>query len=287
MKDLTRCAILEMLMMAIFVYFGCGSALATGELLVQNHVTSHPARLVPIALTFGMTILVLAFMLGHITGGHINPAVTLTLTLSGACEPLRAVVYILAQFFGAVLGSLLLWASTSQMSYDENHKVIETVGSPPYLLGANRLNSTLNQGNGFALEMIGTFTLCLTVLMTVRHKGNMAQGTPCLAPLPIGMAVFIAHVVLVPFTGCGINPARSFGPLFVVGMSDSSVWTKSWIFFVGPAAGAILAAAVFKFIQSTEAKDQSAAVTSNARGTKATSTATEAESMDQTTLSQV
>lgn len=145
-----------------------------------------------------------------------SPAVTLCLTLVGECSPIRCAAYCVAQFTGAIFGSLLVWACTSNMSYGrETDEIDRVVGNPPFDLGANGLNKTLNDGNGFILEFMGTLVLCIVVLSTVLHPESLAQGKPALAPLAIGFAVFLAHVVLIPLTGCGINPARTFGPAVV------------------------------------------------------------------------
>ncbi|GBG30035.1 Aquaporin [Hondaea fermentalgiana] len=176
-----------------------------------------------------------------------SPAVTLCLTLVGECSLLRCGAYIAAQLLGAVFGSLLVWACTSNMSYGRQEEVESLVGNPPFDLGANGLNATLNAGNGFVLEFLGTFLLCITVLSTVLHPDNLAQGKPANAPIAIGFAVFLSHVVLIPLTGCGINPARTFGPALVNSMAGNNVWASTyWIYFVGPFMASFAAAGLHK-----------------------------------------
>ena len=187
---------------------------------------------------------------------------TLALTLIGACDKVRAVYYMVAQTVGAVFASFLVWGSTSFLSYDKNGALIAdvfddngeliSVGVPPYKLGANRING-INVGNGFLLEMMGTLLLCLCVLFTVKHKGSLAEGRPSAAPLPIGFAVFVSHLFLVPFTGCGINPARTLGPAIVVSIAGNpkgAGWPQIWIYIVGPVVGSVLAAGVFHLLKS-------------------------------------
>ena len=81
---------------------------------------------------------------------------------------------------------------------------------------------------------MGTLVLCSTACMTAVHGKSLAKGVPHLAPLAIGFAVFLAHIVLVPLTGCGINPARTFGPALVNSFAGEKVWEDSyWIYFIG------------------------------------------------------
>lgn len=271
-KELMTCGSLEMLQMCIFVYWGTGSVLATGQKLVEANMKESVSRIVPISFAFGMTIMILVYSFGSRTGGHINPAVTLSLFLSGKVTFIKSVIYIIAQFMGAILGSLLVWGSTNQMSFNDKGKIecildwkgglngTLCVGDPPFDLGINSLSPNINVGNGFCLEFVGTFFLCITVLMTVFHKDNVTNGQPTKAPLVIGTAVLIAHLVLIPFTGCGINPARTFGPAVVAGAknSKSQAWASScWIFYIGPFLGATVAAGFFKLIENIKNKADS------------------------------
>lgn len=246
-----RGALAEFIGMTLFVYIGTGAAISTGEQLASSAAptAASVARVLPISFAFGMSILVQAYSFGHISGGHFNPAVTYCLFLVGECELVQLVYYFFAQFGGATLGSLILWGSVSHMGDDRREAVEQIIGSPPFGLGANGLNPALSQANGFLLEFMGTLVLCVTVVMTCLHKKGLAQGAPNLAPLAIGFAVFLAHVVLVPLTGCGINPARTFGPAVVNSIGGADVWaTSCWIYFFGPFAASMVAAAIYKFL---------------------------------------
>lgn len=223
----------------------------TGEQLASSSApnSASVARVVPISFAFGMSILCQAYSFGHISGGHFNPAVTLCLFLLGECDVVQTVCYIVAQLVGATFGSLLLWASVSSMNEDRKAVVEQVIGDPPFALGANGLNSAIESGNGFMLEFMGTMVLCMTVCMTAVHPKSLSKGTPHMAPLAIGFAVFLAHLVLVPLTGCGINPARTFGPALVNSLAGSNVWDDSyWIYFIGPFTASVVAAVIFKFI---------------------------------------
>ena len=107
--------------------------------------------------------------------------------------------------------------------------------APPYMLGSNFVAPGVPLGSAFLLEFMGTFLLVWTVLNTAVSKVSIAAN---LAPMAIGFSVFLAHIVLIPFTGCGINPARSFGPHVVVLMAGETVGTAGWwIYYTAPFVG--------------------------------------------------
>ena len=244
-RDVLRGALAEFLATALFVFIGTGSVASTGQFLSQNSDTSNGlvARIMPIAMAFGVAIMVLVYGFGHISGGHINPAVTLMLVLINQCELVRGVVYVLAQLLGATFGSLFLWGCISGLQGVDN---TERGDVPPFSLGSNSLTSPLNSGNGFFFELLGTLLLCLTVALTAVDKKSLAQGQPSTAPIAIGFAVFLAHVVLVPFTGCGINPARTFGPCLANSFAgNNNVWNNTWFYYVGPWTASIVAAFIY------------------------------------------
>uniref|UniRef100_A0A7S3P433 Aquaporin n=1 Tax=Amphora coffeiformis TaxID=265554 RepID=A0A7S3P433_9STRA len=212
-KSLAKKAFAEFLGMTMFVYIGTGAVVSTGEQLASSAAptAASVARVLPISFAFGMSIMVQAFSFGHISGGHFNPAVSFFMYLIDKIKLDQFLCFVAAQIAGAFMGSLLLWGSVSGMSEDRSSVQEQVIGSPPFNLGANGLNAALSPGNGFLLELMGTFLLCMAVMMTTQHSNSLSQGAPHMAPLAIGFAVFLAHVVLVPLTGCGINPARSLG----------------------------------------------------------------------------
>jgi MIP family channel proteins len=250
--ELFRAVLAEFLATTMFVFLGTLSVAATGEFLVDDSdlgVKVSVARVLPIATTFGLSITVLAFNIGPISGGHINPAVTYALMLIRKISPWRSFLYMVAQFLGAVLGSALMWGGISNASYQPNPGVILNitgfrpgvdvvpgVGRPPFGLGATQLNPILSVSNGLLLEMMGTSFLIGTVLSTAVDTRSLGPVVK-LAPIPIGMAVWIAHLGLIAFTGCGINPARTFGSAFV-GALGGIAWDDSWwIYYLGPFLG--------------------------------------------------
>lgn len=254
-SELFRAVLAEFLAMAMFVFMGCGSVVATGEFLVGSGVSVAVARVMPIATSFGISIVVLAFSIGPISGGHINPAVTFALMLQRKISPCRTILYMMGQFLGSVLGAALLWGGTSSASYKPivgqagqlglnltsfvvGQDVVPTVGRPPFNLGANGVNPTISTSNALLLEIMGTSLLIGTVLTTAvdnRSLTTIAQ----LAPIPIGFSVWVAHLVLIPWTGCGINPARTFGPAIVDSFAGVNTWGEGHlvVYFLGPFLG--------------------------------------------------
>ena len=147
--------------------------------------------------------------------------------------------YLVAQLAGSVSGAALLKVTTS------GGTGLDKTGG----LGSNGLGVGVSVGNAFVAEVMGTALLCFVVLeAAVNIKAVTTDGESAirgnkqnLAPIPIGLAVFMAHVMLIPLTGCSINPTRSFGPALVSGS-----WDDHWLWWVGPLCGATVAALAWK-----------------------------------------
>ncbi|KAJ4843563.1 Aquaporin PIP2-7 [Turnera subulata] len=177
-----------------------------------------------IAWAFGGMIFILVYCTAGISGGHINPAVTLGLFLARKVSLVRAILYMVAQCLGAICGCGLV--KGFQKSYYNR-----------YGGGANKLSSGYSKGTGLGAEIIGTFVLVYTVLSATDPKRNARDShVPVLAPLPIGFAVFMVHLATIPITGTGINPARSFGAAVIFNedkpwddhVLDLLGWTFHW-----------------------------------------------------------
>jgi MIP family channel proteins len=206
-----------------------------------------------IATVFGFTIFVVVFITAPISGGHINPAVTFGLALARRITLLRGTLYVVVQCFGAIVGS---WLSMSieKSTYDRVGGGVN--GSHRFNSGpqvrarvldiaaclradASALFVTLLQ---ITVEFIGTALLLFTVFAVVDPGRNQSViHVGALGPFAIGMAVFVAHLALIPITGTSINPARSLGPAVAHG-----TWYKHWIFWLGPMTGAAFAAVVYE-----------------------------------------
>ena len=224
---LVRPAMAELVAMTIFTYCGVGCAMTS-----VGARTEYPDVRIPLA--FGLTIFVLAYAFGKISGAHINPAVTTSLLLVAKISPQRAFVYILAQMAGAFLGALALGISFGELKYS-------FFGITDYSLG--RYGGVLTQGRAFFIEFMLSFLLLLVVNST---DGAHSAKRKILAPLAIGIAVVIAHVVAVPLTGCGINPARSFASCCAAAMFGAPYWTNHWIYWIAPILGGATATVLWQ-----------------------------------------
>ena len=223
-----------------------GTGCATG---VANAGGPNGAWIQQVSLTFGLTITVLAYTIGGRSGGHINGAVTLGLFAAkqikapnGSSEykdaAPQAIANIVAQLIGSTVGSAAL-------STIVDMKADQTGG-----LGTNGVSDNYSQGEAFFGEIIMTFVLMYVVLETACNPKN--AGNIVLAPVAIGFAVYLGHVVLIPIDGCSINPTRSFGPAVVAsaqGRTESSRWKDWWVWTFGPCLGALIAVAYYKLVE--------------------------------------
>ena len=185
---------------------------ALGEVIISNSSFG-----VNTAFAFGMAIMVLAYSIGHISGCHLNPAVTLSLFLSGNCNFIQGVANICAQVVGSILAASFLYGMIPNASASS--------------LGSNSVSPGFSSGEALLGEIVMTGFLCFVVHMCVAKESNNTGIAP-MAPLAIGFAVFLGHTVLLPVDGCSINPARSLGPAIISGR-----WSGLWIFIVGPFVG--------------------------------------------------
>lgn len=235
-KLLLKHTAIEFLATTIFVYFGTLSAVSTGTKLGGGSGEgSDVARIFPIAFSFGIMIMCLAYSIGHITGGHMNPGVSFMMLLRKQMSLQKMVFYWFAQFFGAMLGSAFVWGSTNGL------------GDAPYKLGSNTLDPNITVGNGFLVEIIGSFFFYFVISQTALDTKGI--GNTSFPPIAIGFSLVVTHICLIPFTGCGVNPARTFGPAVVVCAADKTlcgevVGSWWWIYWAGPFFAAFLVAEV-------------------------------------------
>ena len=199
------------------IFVGAGSIIAT-----QGH------DLTAIALAHGLAIGVMASAVGHISGGHFNPAVTLGFLVTRRIEPALAGVYWIAQFVGAVIAAALLkW-------------LLPKLLTNPVKLGAPALGPGISGGEGMVIELILTFFLVWVIFATAADP----RGTfRVIAGLAIGFTISLDVFMGGPFTGAAMNPARAFGPELV-----QNYWSNAWVWYLGPALGGILAALAYEWL---------------------------------------
>ncbi|KAI2506429.1 water channel [Fragilaria crotonensis] len=241
LSKITRAVLAEFVAVTLLVFVGCGTVVSSQWLRRpdENPTDLNDAFLTSVALAFGIGIAVLAFSIAPISGGHINPAVTFAFVLLRKMSLIDGLMYVVAQFLGGILGAAILWGCTDVTGN-------EYAGTPPFKLGSNEVSGSIGSGSAFLIETMGTFILVWTVMMTAVHKKSIAGN---MAPIAIGWSVLLAHLVLLPFTGCGINPARSAGPHFVTAIAGTFVGYRGvWVFYTAPFVGAGAAALLTSFI---------------------------------------
>ncbi|MFJ4965098.1 Aquaporin Z 2 [Streptomyces sp. ADI96-02] len=214
----TRIVASEFLGTLLLVFFAVGSAALAVEYLGT----------VGIALTFGFTLLALAYALGPISGSHVNPAVTLGMYLADRIDLRSAVERWAAQVLGAIVGAALLFLLANQIPG------LETTGKFGTNGYGDRSAVGINIAGAFIAEVALTFLLVYVVL-AVTHKVAVVGFDG----LPIGLALAAIHLVGIPLTGTSVNPARSLGPALFAG---GAALSQLWLFIVAPLIGGAIAA---------------------------------------------
>ncbi|KAK0172398.1 hypothetical protein PV328_005720 [Microctonus aethiopoides] len=206
---LWRALAAEFLGTLLLNFFGCG-AVVTGNVLT-------------IALAFGLAVAGAVQGIGHVSGGHINPAVTFGLLAIGKIPFIRAILYVIAQSAGAIAGSAVIRALSS-----------ETMESK---LGLVSLAPGVTPVQGLGVEFFLALILVLVVCGACDDAKPESKG---IAPLIIGLAVSVGHIVGVPRTGAGMNPARSLGSSVVMGNFENH-----WLYWIGPILGGIAGGLIY------------------------------------------
>ena len=206
----------------VLVLVACGVAAVTGCIFPE-------AGYVATALAFGLVIVAMAYSIGNVSGCHINPAVSIAMLVSGKMTVKDFIAYIIAQVAGAIAGAgILAYFMGSTAALGQNG-----------LFEGNIVKSLL-------IEVVLTFIFVLAILGVTSKKENSG-----IAGVVIGLSLTLVHLIGIPFTGTSVNPARSFGPaLFVGGDALADVW----VFIVAPLVGGVLAALVYKFLDSKKAE---------------------------------
>jgi aquaporin Z len=227
MPPLSKRLFAEMLGTFWLVFGGCGSAVfAAGfpELGIG---------FVGVSLAFGLTVLTMAYSIGHISGCHLNPAVTIGLWSGGRFPASDIVPYVIAQVVGAIIAAAVILAIAN--------------GNPDFSLAPNGLAINgfgdlspggYNMTSALIIEIVLTFGFLIVIL------GSTDTRAPSgFAPIAIGLALTLIHLISIPVTNTSVNPARSTGPaLFVGGEALSQVW----LFWVAPIFGALIAGVVYR-----------------------------------------
>lgn len=213
----------EFLATGLFVFLGAGAVVVSGGIAGGDELTA--ARLLVIALAHGLAIMLLVAATANISGGHINPAVSIAAWVGGQIGAAKAGAYIVAQLLGAIGGAFLL--------------AIVVPGEMEGTLGAHAIGPLANGTTGALIaEIVLTFALVFVVFATAMDR----RGLAAYAPAAIGLVILVDHLVGVPMTGASMNPARTLGPALIAGE-----WADHWVYWAGPIIGGVLAAVVYAY----------------------------------------
>jgi len=227
---------------ALLVFIGVGAVPAT--LIVNGAAPFTMADLGVISLAFGTVVIATVYALGHVSGNHINPAVTLGLAATGKFPWREVPGYIAAQLLGATLGALAIVGVLGSKAHE--------VG-----LGVAQFNKSLGVGNvqGFFAEFVGTFILVFVIFGVIHRK-----AAPGFAGVAIGFVVFAAIIPVAPATSAAINPARVVGPMLVLqGFGGEVHWAQMPVYVAAELSAGVAAALVYTVIARTQV-DRSASL---------------------------
>ncbi|MDE2436770.1 MAG: aquaporin Z [Sphingomonadales bacterium] len=200
------------------VFGGCGSA------VVSAAFPQVGIGLLGVALAFGLTVLTMAYTVGHVSGGHFNPAVTIGLWSGGRFPAKDVLPYIVAQVVGAIIAAFLLyWIASGKPGYDLATNGLASNGVGDHSPGKYSLAS------GFVAEVVLT---CFFLLIIMGSTHSRAPGG--FAPIAIGLGLTLIHLISIPITNTSVNPARSTGPALVEG---GIALQQLWIFWLAPILG--------------------------------------------------
>ncbi len=215
------------------VFGGCGSAVLAAKFISIEGTTpiNLGISLVGVSLAFGLTVLTMAFAIGHISGCHLNPAVSVGLCVGGRFNKSELVPYIVAQLIGAIAGSAVLWLIASGQTGFTTADGFAANGFGAHSPGKYSLMAC------FVAEVVLTFFFLMIILGATDKRAP--QG---FAPIAIGFGLTLIHLIGIPVTNLSVNPARSMGPaLFVGGWALQQVW----LFWLAPILGAALAGMIY------------------------------------------
>ena len=215
---------------------GCGSAVLAAAF------PGVGIGLLGVSLAFGLTVLTMAYAIGHISGCHLNPAVTLGLAVSGRFKATEVLPYWIAQVLGAIAAAALLYLIASGKAGFDLGGGLASNGYAEHSPGRYSLTA------GFVTEVTMTFMFLMIILGTTDPRAP--QG---FAPIAIGLALTLIHLISIPVTNTSVNPARSTGPALIVG---GWALQQLWLFWVAPLLGAALAGTVYRWAGKAAARLQ-------------------------------
>jgi aquaporin Z len=207
---------------------GCGSAVLAAAF------PGVGIGLLGVSLAFGLTVLTMAFAIGHISGCHLNPAVSVGLVVAGRFKAADLIPYIIAQVLGAILGAGILYLVASGKAGFDVQAGLASNGYAEHSPGNYSLQSAL------IIEFVMTFMFLFIIL------GATDKRAPAgFAPIAIGLGLTLIHLISIPVTNTSVNPARSTGPAIFVG---GWALAQLWLFWLAPIVGAAVAGLVYRWV---------------------------------------
>lgn len=238
---------------------GCGSAViasaffASGSLLGTEIPYPLGIGLTGVSLAFGLSLLTMAYAIGPISGCHINPAVSFGLWAGKRFPGSELLPYIVAQVLGAFVGALVVYLIAS------GQPNFAIVGSNP--LATNGFGTHSPGGYGFLAALLTEIVLTFIFLLVILSSTETLRVPAGFAPLPIGLALTLIHLISIPVTNTSVNPARSTGPAIMVGLlGNPELVGQLWLFWIAPILGAVLAGYFYTAVLDVPSRHREAVV---------------------------
>jgi aquaporin Z len=221
---------------------GCGSAVLAANFGGEGNPLG--IGLVGVALAFGLTVVTGAYALGHVSGGHFNPAVSAGMWAGGRIPASVMLSYMVAQTFGAILAAALLW----HIAHGRADFVVDASSAGAF---ATNGYGPMSPG-GYGVNAAFLSELVLTAMFVIVIMGATHPSAPgAMAPLAIGMALTLIHLISIPVTNTSVNPARSTGVAIFVG---GAALSQLWFFWVVPIAGGLLGGVIGRWMGETRVR---------------------------------
>jgi len=225
----------------VLVFGGCGSAVLAAKFVSlggKGENTGLGIGFLGVSLAFGLTVVVMAYAVGHVSGGHFNPAVTLGLTAGKRFDWRDAPAYIITQVVAAITAAGVLWI----IAMGEAGRTSEDLQKSGFATNGYGLHSPgfYELGACFAIEVVMT-----AIFLMVIMGATDSRAPKGFAPLAIGLSLTLIHLVSIPVTNTSVNPARSTGPAMFVG---GDAIAQLWLFWVAPIIGGVIGAVLYRLV---------------------------------------
>lgn len=226
------------------VFGGCGSAVLAAKFLAADSThTQLGIGFMGVALAFGLTVLTMAFAIGHISGCHLNPAVSVGLVIGKRFPATELIPYIIAQVLGGIAGAAVLYV----IANTGTNFAVGDFACNGYNAGENANHSP----GGYNLTSCLLAEVVLTAGFLFVILGSTDKRAPAgLAPIAIGLCLTLIHLVDIPVTNCSVNPARSTATAVILHFAGPSSWAlqQLWLFWVAPVAGGVLGGVLYQIV---------------------------------------